>query len=153
MKIKSYIWVYLTIAIVIAILAISVIRLQLRVPDIISDINIEEVIAPEYGESHYNILIVDTFIDLNKQAYGELINIEKNHFELTVTLQNTNKLGSDYYNNNENLQKLKLLENVFEVVNDEKNNIIIAKFAIYKSNFVNVPNDVLISLMYKIYNK
>jgi len=153
MKIKSYIWVYLTIAIVIAILAISVIRLQLRVPDIISDINIEEVIAPEYGESHYNILIVDTFIDLNKQAYGELINIEKNHFELTVTLQNTNKLGSDYYNNNENLQKLKLLENGFEVVNDEKNNIIIAKFAIYKSNFVNVPNDVLISLMYKIYNK
>lgn len=153
MKIKSYIWVYLTISIVIAILAISVIRLQLRVPDIISDINIEEVIAPEYGESHYNILIVDTFIDLNKKAYGELINIEKNHSELTVTLQNTNKLGSDYYNNNENLQKLKLLENGFEVVNDEKNNIIIAKFAIYKSNFVNVPNDVLISLMYKIYNK
>lgn len=153
MKIKNYTIVYLISAIIIAISSIFVIKMQMRLPDAIADINLDDITTTSYQDIHQNAIILDTFIDLNKKSYGELIDINVQNNQLEVTLKSTNQLGTDYYNNNKNLLELKLLEHGFEIFNDEKNNIIIAKFLIHKGNFVNVPNDVIMSLMYKAYNK
>ena len=153
MKIKSYILVYIIAAVVIVVAAIFLLKAYKGVPDAITEINFNEITESDYTDAHHNAIMVDSFIELNKKAYGDLISINKGSRELEISLNNTNKLGTDYYNNNDNLLALKLMEHGFEVINDEKNNIIMAKFYIHKSNFVNVPNDVMISLMYKAYNK
>lgn len=153
MKIKPYILIYIIAAIIVATASIIIVKIQFRIPESIINFNVETITGESYSEHHYNTLILDTFIQLNKKAYGELITINQTDGELIVSLKNTNKLGTDYYNNNSQLTSLKYIENGFEVINDEKNNIVTAKFMIQKNQFVNVPNDVIISLMYKVYNK
>lgn len=153
MKIKPYILIYIIAAIIVATVSIIIVKIQFRIPESIINFNVETITGETYSEHHYNTLILDTFIQLNKKAYGELITINQTNGELIVSLKNTNKLGTDYYNNNSQLTSLKYIENGFEVINDEKNNIVTAKFMIQKNQFVNVPNDVIISLMYKVYNK
>lgn len=153
MKIKPYILIYIIAAIIVATASIIIVKIQFRIPESIINFNVETITGETYSEHHYNTLILDTFIQLNKKAYGELITIDQTDGELIVSLKNTNKLGTDYYNNNSQLTSLKYIENGFEVINDEKNNIVTAKFMIQKNQFVNVPNDVIISLMYKVYNK
>lgn len=153
MKLKPYIIIYIIAAIIIAIASIFFVKMQLRIPESISNFNVEKITGETYNDYHYNTLLLDTFIQLNKKAYGELATINQQGDELIMSLKHTNKLGTDYYNNNANITSLKFVENGFEIINDEQNNIVTAKFKIQKNQYVNVPNDVIISLMYKVYNK
>lgn len=123
---------------------------------IISTPNIDfSNIIPDKEISEFNITDIktDSFTALAGKAYGTLLKMQKNGSVLELTLDNTNKLGSDFYNSNQNLLKFKRIDYGFEIKNDEQTGTIVAQFDIKNDSYVPVPNDILLKMMYKAYNK
>lgn len=153
MKKHLYKWAYL----VLAILVISLMSLFAK-----SKINTKPNInidfdawigGNDFKEINYTDLKTDSFQQLAKRAYGQLLQTQTNNGQLIMNLSDANQLGSDFYNSNENLLKLKLKDFGFEIKKDDKNGTVQSIFTIKDGNFVSVPNDVLIKMMYKAYNK
>lgn len=121
-------------------------------PDI--NINFEDFInRDEFTEFNATDIKADSFMVLAQKAYGTLLQADKQAGTVTMKLDNTNKLGSDFYNNNDKLLGYQKDDFGFDIKNDAKSGTVNATFVISEGTFVTVPNDVLIKMMYKAYNK
>ncbi len=105
-----------------------------------------------FNNEHYNLIYLDTFIHLLEQAYGNSISTHLQTNELQVTLKNAGIVAKDFYNGNDNILKQQYDDFGFEITYQENSNTLLAKFKIDKGA-VPVPNDVLIKLIDKNYNK
>lgn len=153
MKKHLYKIVYMLIALLIIVLmswfASSKINTQPKL-----DIDIKGMIGGRnFSEINYTDIKTDSFQNLAQKAYGTLLSSQVIDGKLLMSLENTNQLGSDFYNSNENLLQIKLAEFGFEIQKDEQTGSVQGVFIIKDGNFVSIPNDVLIKMMYKVYNK
>ena len=105
-----------------------------------------------FGKAHYNMIIVDTFVSLLQKSYGQHINVIQGDKQLQVGLSFAGAITADFYNGNDNLLKLDKDAFGFEISRDKTSNTIEATFVI-SNGAVPVPNDVMIQLLNKSYNR
>jgi hypothetical protein len=127
--------------------AYAFVRVQPQKAKVIDAATIEK----SFTENHYNAMIVDTFTMLIAKAYPQLATSQQSGGVLSVQLQEASAMTKDFFNGNDELLSKKLNDNGFEIKYDAANKKVEAKFAI-TNNAVNVPNDVMIKIMDKIYN-
>lgn len=152
MRRDTYKYAYVGIAIIIIILMSLFAQSRINTkPNI--DIQLPNIIGTDFSEINMTDIYADTLINLAKIAYQNLIQTNIDSDTLYIRLQNPNALGSDLFNNNDKLLGFKLKDYGFEFSHDVTNGTTTAKFLINKGNFVSVPNDVLMQIMYKAYNK
>lgn len=117
------------------------------------DFNFPSLTGSDFSEINMTDLYTDSFIALAKNAYGGLLETSQDNGILRLKLSHPNALGSDLYNNNEKLLKYEMKDFGFEIKQEANAGSTSAQFVINKGNFVAVPNDVLMPMMYKAYNK
>lgn len=105
-----------------------------------------------FNEQHYNFIITDTFINLLNKAYPGIVTTTKQNNELRVTLLGAGAVTKDFFNGNDNILKLDKSDFGFEIKYLQQENKIDATFVL-NQNSVPVPNDVMIKLIDKTYNK
>lgn len=151
MKKNLYKWVYVLLAAGIALAAMMLAKSKvIETPDITLP-----AIMGDNSFAGYNAtkLHADSFSALAKRAYGDLIAINKTGRDIKMTLTQTNQLSGDFYNNNDKLLKYKKEDYGFDIKTNKENSTVTAAFELQQGNSVTVPNDVLIKMMYKAYNK
>lgn len=117
------------------------------------DFSFPNLIGSDFSEDNMTELYTDSFLSLAKKAYGGLLESTAANGVLYLKLNHPNALGSDLYNNNEQLLKFKIKDFGFEIKQEANAGSTSAQFVINEGNFVTVPNDVLMPMMYKAYNK
>lgn len=153
MKKHAYQFAYIVIGVIVVIAMTLFARSKINTkPDI--SIHFENFInRDEFTEFNATDIKADSFMVLAQKAYGSLLQASKQGGILSMKLDNTNKLGSDFYNNNDKLLGYQKDDFGFDIKNDAKSGTVNATFVISEGTFVTVPNDVLIKMMYKAYNK
>lgn len=115
----------------------------------------EQVIAsePDFGKNNYNVMKRDSFVALTNIAYSNFATFSNSDGNLILDIKNANQLARDFFNGNDSLLQFELGDYGFEIKYDAAMQSVHAVFEIDKQNGVNVPNDVLIKLMDKAYNR
>lgn len=149
MKKHLYKWVYIALAAIVMMVIIFFAKTKIETPKIDMSLFSND---GKFSAIHYNRFKVDSFKTLAQKAYAGLISISEKGDLLEMTLDNTNQLASDYYNNNDALLQFNLKNNPFEIKLDEQTRTVTASYKII-DKAVTVPNDVIMKMMYKTYNK
>ncbi len=113
---------------------------------------VSNIANAEFNEEHFNYIIVDTFVNLLRNAYGESITSTIEKDKLKVQMTNAGAVTRDFYNGNDKILDLGLSDYGFKIKFDKNENKIDATFVI-KNEAVPVPNDVMIKLLDKNFNK
>jgi hypothetical protein len=117
----------------------------------ISNEKIDVKTSTNFEKTNANLVKVDTFEMLVHKAYGAMAIVSKADGNLQVNMTEANQITKDFFNGNDALLKCKMDENDFEIKYSESPKSMNARFKI-KDGGVNVPNDVMIKMMDKIYN-
>lgn len=106
----------------------------------------------EFGNEHFQYIIVDTFVALLQKSYGSNITVQTNNNQVNATLSNAGVITKDFFNSNDKILALKKSDFGFSINYDKAANKIEASFNMV-NGAVPVPNDVMIKLVDKTYNK
>lgn len=104
-----------------------------------------------FNQQHYNYIVLDTFVHLLKQAYPTATTNQVQN-KLFVIIENSGALTKDFFNGNDKILDLTENDYGFNIAYKSAANKVEATFMI-KNNAVPVPNDVMIKLVDKNYNK
>jgi len=115
----------------------------------------EQTIAsePEFGTYNYNVMKKDTFVSLIAKAYGNAAVINYKEQVLYVDIKKTGDSISDFFNGNNELLHYRLSDFGFEIGYSREEQVVHAAFEISAGGGIHVPNDVLIRLIGKTYNR
>jgi isocitrate dehydrogenase kinase/phosphatase len=106
----------------------------------------------EFNEAYCNTMITDTFSKLVLSAYPSFATVTKRNNVLHVSIKGAGALTQDFYNGNDNLLKYSLDDFGFDIKYLKESKSIEADFKLLQ-NGVTVPNDVLLRLAAKTYQK
>lgn len=113
---------------------------------------VKNVSNTEFNREHFNYIVTDTFISLLQKAYGSNITVATEQNNLKVVLSNAGVLTKDFFNGNDKILAHGLKDFGFKIDYNKNDNKIDATFAI-RDGAVPVPNDVMIKLVDKTYNR
>jgi len=111
------------------------------------------VSEPSFGSNNFCVMKKDTFTALVGKAYGSLAIVTWDGQRLYIDLKNTGQSARDFFNGNDLLLKHHINDSGFEINYDREKQAVHAAFKVDARNAVNVPDDILIKLMEKSYNK
>lgn len=106
----------------------------------------------QFNQQHFNYIYLDTFVQLLNQAYPGIIQTKIVQNKLFVILENAGAITKDFFNGNDKLLAVSEQDYGFMIDYKQQANKIEATFVI-KDQAVPVPNDVLVKLIDKNYNK
>jgi hypothetical protein len=113
---------------------------------------VENISNTNFNAEHYNYIYVDTFVELLQKAYGQQVNTVMHTNELKVNIEGAGIVTKDFYNGNDALLDINYDDFGFKFDYNKNTNALQALFRI-KDGAIPVPNDVMIKIIDKTYNK